>query len=79
MLIDCMLLHLLSIVVFTVTCLPRANLTEEHRRNVYLVGDNPELALLGVWALLQHIVDQCKKLLHDCILTHVVMARLDLQ
>ncbi len=46
---------------------------------MYLVGDNPELALLGVWALLQHIVDQRKKLLHDCILSHVIHARFDLQ
>ena len=49
------------------------------RNNIHLVGDNPELALLGVGALLQHIVDQRKELLHHSVLTHVIIARFDLQ
>ena len=46
--------------------------------SIYLVSHNPELALLSVWTLLQHIVDERKELLHDCILAHVIIARLDL-
>lgn len=45
----------------------------------YLVGCDPKLALLRVWTLLQHIVDESKELLHHCILPHVIIARLDLQ
>lgn len=44
-----------------------------------LVGHYPEFALLGVWALLQDIIDEGKELLHDCILPHVIITRLDLQ
>ncbi len=76
---DCILVHFMSTLIFALTCLLHAKMAEEHRCNVHLVGDNPELALLGIWALLQHIVDQCKELLHDCILTHVIHARFDLQ
>ena len=46
---------------------------------MYLVSDNSQLALLCIWALLQHIVDKSKELLHDCVLPHVIIARLDLQ
>lgn len=40
----------------------------------YLVGYDPELALLCIWTLLQHIVDESKELLHHCILPHVIIA-----
>lgn len=46
---------------------------------VNLISHNLELALLRIWALLQDIVDKSKELLHDCILPHVIVARLDLQ
>ena len=45
----------------------------------YLVGHNPETALLSVGALLQDIVDESKELLHDCVLSHVIITRLDLR
>lgn len=46
---------------------------------IYLISDNSQLALLCIWALLHHIVDKSKELLHDCVLPHVIIARLDLQ
>ena len=51
---------------------------QQQMRAMYLVGHNSQLALLGIWALLQHVVDESKKLLHDCVLPHVIIARLDL-
>lgn len=48
-------------------------------QTLYLIGHNSELALLRVWTLLQYIVDESKELLHDCILPHVIIARLHLQ
>ena len=54
-------------------------LDQVHYSATDLVGYNSELALLRVWTLLQHIVDESKELLHDSVLSHVIIARLDLQ
>lgn len=44
----------------------------------HLVGSNPELPLEGVRVLLQDAVHKLEELLHDCILPHVIITRLDL-